>query len=215
MKELREKRSHLWALENVSKHCVQWQDSKKAKRATDSHTGVCSAGRKINVRSCHPLTADSIEDSNIKSKLPYKHSSQGFSHPPRPALSRITGPKSSNAGTIQPSPDIRLDYALTRKNYKHRQCSGSPNAMQAIYDPDESRNSPCDVHPEVNISGQALNVQVKPAWNIRAKHERLTEHMNDLESRRRDAHLRLEAAIAEMEADINEHLRLSLALEKL
>jgi hypothetical protein len=39
--------------------------------------------------------------------------------------------------------------------------------------------------------------------------------MNDLESKRRDAHLWLKASTAEMEADIKEHVRLSLALEKL
>lgn len=60
-----------------------------------------------------------------------------------------------------------------------------------------------------------LGKQVKLARDIKAKREKLAEGMRDLESRRRDAHLSLRTSLAEMDADIREHVRLSSNLERL
>jgi hypothetical protein len=88
----------------------------------------------------------------------------------------------------------------------------------AIHESDRSGGSQRSISSEANEADNdphTLGEQVKSARRIREKRQRITKDMKDLETRRRDTYVCMEASIAQMDADIREHLRLSSVLEKL
>lgn len=66
-----------------------------------------------------------------------------------------------------------------------------------------------------DIDARALGEQVKLARTVRAKKEESTKDMQELESKRREAYLKLRSSLASTDADIKEHVGLSEALERL
>jgi len=124
----------------------------------------------------------------------------------------------SNVGAIRSPLDAGLDYAYRKDDAQAQQCHYPPSATWETHSTDKSEDSQSGLYGEVNHAdthARALGKQVKSAKRVRAKRQRLTENMKDLECRRRNAHVRLEASTARLDADIREHVVLSSTLEKL
>lgn len=102
--------------------------------------------------------------------------------------------------------------------FEPQQRSEFTSSRQAINRSDKSgayRPVATEEVDEVDRDVHTLGKQVKLARDIKVKREKLAEVMSDLESMRCDAHLSLRTTLAEMDADIREHVRLSSNLERL
>lgn len=119
---------------------------------------------------------------------------------------------------MQSSQNLGQSCDSLKRCFEPQQRREFASSRQAINESDKSEASRPVVYrevEEVDVDVHTLGEQVKLARDIRVKREKLAEGMRDLESRRRDAHLSLRNSLAEIDADIKEHVRLSSDLERL
>lgn len=113
---------------------------------------------------------------------------------------------------MQPYQNLGQSCDSLKRCFEPQQRREFASSRQAINESDKSEASRPVVYrevEEVDVDVHTLGEQVKLARDIRVKREKLAEGMRDLESRRRDAHLSLRTSLAEIDADIKEHVRLS------
>lgn len=194
------------------------KDDLEPARATGLHKSTSTAEANMDVRSARPVIPHSTVNSNAKPEPTCQQSRQSYSQPPRPLTASTTGSTLSNGGVLRSSVDGKSDYLVQKRNAELQQCGESLDGTRAIHESDRSGGSQRGVSSETNnadIATHTLGEQVKSARRIRAKRQRLTKDIKDLETRRFDAHVCMETSIAQMDADIKEHSRLSSVLEKL
>lgn len=165
-----------------------------------------------------PPTPDSLGEphSDLQTALPQP--SRNDSREPQPSASGITESGHSHVRISRSSQSPQMKYCNPEAHAEPRQRGRSANTTTAVDEPAKSSVSETGVHDELDMSdidARALGEQVKLARTVRAKREELTKDMKKLESRRREAHLKLRSLLALMDADIKEHVGLSEALERL
>jgi hypothetical protein len=132
--------------------------------------------------------------------------------------SGIMGSYPSNVAVTQSLQNLGQSCHSPRRCFEPQQRSEFTSSRRAINRSDKSgAYQPVTTEEVDEFDGDVhtLGKQVKLAKDIKVKREKLTEAMSDLESRRRDAHLSLGTTLAEMDADIREHVRLSSNLKRL
>jgi hypothetical protein len=193
------------------------KDDLEQARATGLHKSTPTAEGNMDVRSARPVIPHSTVNSNVEPEPTCQQSRQSYSQPPRPLTVSTTGSRPPN-GEVRISVDGAPDYSVHKGNTGLQQYGEFLGVTRAIHESDRSEGSQRSISSEANESDNdphTLGEQVKSARRIRKKRQRITKDMKDLETRRRDAYVCMEASIAQMDANIREHLRLSSVLEKL
>lgn len=182
--------------------------------ASDSHVDSCPTDHNVLHFKSHSATSDSTQYSKSSLQTPC-HS---FPPPSEAPSSGITGPYPSNAAVTQSAQNLGQSCDSLGRCFEPQQRSEFTSSRQAINRSDKSgayRPVATEEVDEVDRDVHTLGKQVKLARDIKVKREKLAEVMSDLESMRRDAHLSLRTTLAEMDADIREHVRLSSNLKRL
>jgi hypothetical protein len=193
------------------------KDDMDQARATGLHKSTSTAEGNMDVRSARPVIPHSTVNSNAEPEPTCQQSRQSYSQPPRPLTVSTTGSRPPN-GEVRTSVDGTPDYFVHKRNTELQQYGEFLGVTRAIHESDRSGGSQHSISSEANEAdndSHTLGEQVKSARLIREKRQRITKDMKDLETRRRDTYVCMEASIAQMDADIREHLRLSSVLEKL
>ena len=186
----------------------------ESSEAADSDVDSCPTDHNVPHFKSHPATSDSTQYSKTFLQTPC-HS---FSPPSGAPNSGITGPYPSNAAVTQSAQNLGQSCDSPGRCFEPQQRSEFTSSRRAINRSDKSgayQPVATEEVDEVDRDVHTLGKQVKLARDIKVKREELAEVMSDLESRRRDAHLSLRTTLAEMDADIREHVRLSSNLERL
>ena len=186
----------------------------ESSKAADSHVASFPTDFNIPHDVPRPATSHSTQYPNTFLQTPC----QSFSPPSGNPNPGITGPGSSNAAITQSAQNQGQRYNSLEICFEPQQRGEFTISRQAINRSDKSEASQPVVTEEVDkieMDVHTLGEQVKSARDIKAKREKLVEGMRDLESRPRDAHLSLRTTLAEIDADIREHVRLSSNLTRL
>lgn len=186
----------------------------ESSRAADSHVDSCPTDHNVPHYESRPATSNSTQHSNTFQQT----LCQSFPPPSGAPISGTTGPRLSNAAVTQSAQNLGQSCSSPERCFDPQQRSEFTSSRQRINRSDKSEVFQPVVTEEadkVDMDVHTLGKQVKLARDIKAKREKLAEGMRDLESRRRDAHLSLRTSLAEMDADIREHVRLSSNLERL
>lgn len=165
-----------------------------------------------------PPTPDSSGEPHLEFQTALPQPSRNDTQVPQPSASGITESGGTDVRVSRPFQSPQIGYCSPEAHAELRQHSRSASTTRGVDGPAKSSVSETGVHVGLDMSdidARALGEQVKLARTVRAKREELTKDMKELESKRREAYLKLRSSQASMDADIKEHVGLSEALERL
>jgi hypothetical protein len=209
-----------------SQRCVQplsaaagsGKDDFKPAKATCLHESTSAKEGNVDARGVRSTIPHPTVKSISKPEPTCQRSLQNCYPPSQPPIDSTTGSKLSGVEVLLSSVNGKLDYRVQRRNAELPQCGESGGTTGANVEADkveDSQYSASGEANEANVDTHTLGEQVISIRRIKAERQRLAQDMKDLDTRRRDAEVCIEASIAQMDEDIREHVRLSSVLEKL
>lgn len=188
--------------------------SRKTRPSSDDDSDV----EFITVREACPPTPDSSGEPLLELQTSLFQSHQSDSQLPQPIFSGTREPGNSDVAVIRLSQSTANGCRSPESHVEPQQHDRSTSTTWAGVESAKSGVSEGVVYEGSDMSDidvRALGEQVKSAWAIGARRERLAKNMKELESKRREAYLNLRNSLALMDADIKEHVGLSTYLERL